>query len=280
MSVRWVCSCGQSKLAGNPQDLLNLSFFSSLTHSEVLFLWGLVKSFHTVLERCVTSLAADRHRKLPGEMKEMNPWEQEGRKGWGRDSRVAVFLLFFFSDFHCLPKIFSGQEMVCEESLEAVERGGRSSRLGVWILALLRLTRHLNHLGLSLVSWLIGQKWDNSIEPSELLLQETIRYPVRGGLAPSRCTALSSPEESEWWVGARAIRGYEHEIFFEVQWRVFYELSSWLRPIKLIMGRLMTVLINHGLPRRRHFHVEGSPGLALCLKPGPDPPPPPWRYSF
>lgn len=96
MSVRGVCSCGRSKLAGNPQYLLNLSFFSSLTHSKVLFLWGLVKSFHTVLERCVTSLAADRHRKLPGEMKEMNPWEQEGRKGWGRDSRVAVFLLFFF----------------------------------------------------------------------------------------------------------------------------------------------------------------------------------------
>lgn len=60
MSVRGVCSCGRSKLAGNPQYLLNLSFFSSLTHSKVLFLWGLVKSFHAVLERCVTSLAADK----------------------------------------------------------------------------------------------------------------------------------------------------------------------------------------------------------------------------
>lgn len=71
---------------------------------------------------------------------------------------------------------------------------------------------------------------------------------MREGLTHSRCTAPASPEECEWWVGAGAIRGYEHEIFFQVQWRVFYELSSWLRPIKLIMGGLMTVLINHSLP--------------------------------
>lgn len=57
------------------------------------------------------------------------PWTKEGKD----EDEIPEWRFFFsfFSDFHCLPKIFSGQEMVCEESLEAVERGGRSSRLGV-----------------------------------------------------------------------------------------------------------------------------------------------------
>lgn len=38
-------------------------------------------------------------------------------------------------------------------------------------------------------------------------------------LAHSRCTT-ASPEESEWWIGAGAIWGYEPEIFFRIQGKV------------------------------------------------------------
>lgn len=40
---------------------------------------------------------------------------------------------------------------------------------------------------------------------------------------------------------------------------------SWGRPSKLVMGGLMTVLINHSLPVQRHFQVEGPPGLLQPL---------------
>ena len=50
-------------------------------------------------------------------------------------------------------------------------------------------------------------------------------------LAHSRYTTLASPEESGWWAGVGAVWGYDHEIFFRVQWRVL------LRAILLVKAQ-------------------------------------------